>query len=253
VTENVTTSAPAGRDAPRRRTNSPRASCDDGRFAQIDPVFAAGLAARSDERTLKWSATATPPRSPRNRIGRLGRTTPVCGYWFGAITRDTPRNRSFAVLCNAGATLKSAFPNHVNSRLPLWPILNRMRMSSAIGLSSRLLAIVDAWEPSEPAPIPATDPAQRTRLLFPATWIQYLCPWLAEKIAPPPTVLSERLPNGGLLMTATTETFDVDNPAHLKAAQDMAPPWRRWTRCPGLRISEPWIAPDSGAKARERM
>jgi hypothetical protein len=23
-------------------------------------------------------------------------------------------------------------------------------------------------------------------------------------------------------MTATTETFDVDNPAHLKAAQDMA-------------------------------
>ncbi len=36
------------------------------------------------------------------------------------------------------------------------------------------------------------------------------------------TVLAERLPNGGLLMTATTETFDVDNPAHMAAAKDMA-------------------------------
>ena len=32
----------------------------------------------------------------------------------------------------------------------------------------------------------------------------------------------EHLPNGGLLMSATTESFDVDNPAHFKAAQDMA-------------------------------
>jgi hypothetical protein len=43
-----------------------------------------------------------------------------------------------------------------------------------------------------------------------------------QKITPPSTVLSEHLPNGGLLMSATTETFDIDNPAHLKAAQDMA-------------------------------
>ena len=39
-----------------------------------------------------------------------GEPTPVCGYWFGAITRDTPRNRSFAVLCNAGATFEVGFP-----------------------------------------------------------------------------------------------------------------------------------------------
>jgi hypothetical protein len=52
--------------------------------------------------------------------------------------------------------------------------------------------------------------------------IQYLCPWLAQEITPSSTVLSEHLPNGGLLMTATMETFDVDNPAHLAAARDMA-------------------------------
>jgi len=57
---------------------------------------------------------------------------------------------------------------------------------------------------------------------FREAWIQYLCPWLAEKITPPSTVLVEHLPNGGLLMSATTETFDVDNPKHLAAARDMA-------------------------------
>jgi Immunity protein 52 len=32
-------------------------------------------------------------------------------------------------------------------------------------------------------------------------------------------VLVEHLPNGGLLMSATTETFDVENPAHMAAAR----------------------------------
>ena len=62
----------------------------------------------------------------------------------------------------------------------------------------------------------------KTDSYFPPVWIQYLNPWLARKITPLSTAPSEHLPNGGLLMTATTETFDVDNPAHLKSAQDMA-------------------------------
>ncbi|HYA79629.1 MAG TPA: hypothetical protein VED87_01705, partial [Methylocystis sp.] len=46
--------------------------------------------------------------------------------------------------------------------------------------------------------------------------------WLAQKIAPPTTALVERLPGGGLLMTAATETFDVNNPNHMAVADDMA-------------------------------
>ena len=86
-----------------------------------------------------------------------------------------------------------------------------------------LLAILDVWNPAHAG-------AYSQQLIekyggdsyFSAAWIQYLCPWLAEKITPPSTVLAEHLPNGGLLMSATTETFDVDNAAHHKAAQDMA-------------------------------
>ena len=88
---------------------------------------------------------------------------------------------------------------------------------------SALQAIVDAWEPF----VAGAYSQQLIQLyagdsFFPPAWIQYLNPWLAEKITPPSTALSEHLPNGGLVMSATTETFDVDNPAHLKAAQDMA-------------------------------
>ncbi|MFZ3328524.1 MAG: Imm52 family immunity protein [Methylocella sp.] len=48
-------------------------------------------------------------------------------------------------------------------------------------------------------------------------------PWLASLVTPPPApVIVERLANGGLLMSATTETFDVENPAHMAAAHEIA-------------------------------
>jgi Immunity protein 52 len=153
-----------------------------------------------------------------------GEPTPVYGYWFGAFTRDTPDNRSFAVRCNAGGTVKESFPNAVTfetsslANLEPDPAVVSHRV-----FRSAMLAIVDAWAPVRGSAysrklIQLNDSASD----FPAAWIQYLSPWLAQKITPPSTVLSEHLPNGGLLMSATTETFDINNPAHLKAAQDMA-------------------------------
>lgn len=42
-------------------------------------------------------------------------------------------------------------------------------------------------------------------------------------VTPPPApVIVERLANGGLLMSATTQTFDVENPAHMAAAREIA-------------------------------
>jgi hypothetical protein len=83
--------------------------------------------------------------------------------------------------------------------------------------------MVDAWEPVRGcATSRQLSQFDKSDSYFPPAWIQYLCPWLAEKITPPSTVLSEHLPNGGLLMSATTETFDIDNSAHLSAARDMA-------------------------------
>ena len=76
-------------------------------FKEIDPVFSL------------WTCGAKRPKKfeeVRDRYAEeiaagmtrddWGEPTPVYGYWFGAFTRDTPRNRSFAVTCNAGATIK---------------------------------------------------------------------------------------------------------------------------------------------------
>jgi hypothetical protein len=152
-----------------------------------------------------------------------GEPTPVYGYWFAAVTRNVPRSQCFAVRCNVGETAPEPFPNAVTLTTSAWKTAPDPRIIHYAVFRSALLAIVDAWEPVHSG-------AYSQQLIqrfggdtyFSPAWIQYLCPWLAEKIAPPPSVIAEHLPNGGLLMSATTETFDVDNPAHLAAARDMA-------------------------------
>ncbi len=60
------------------------------------------------------------------------------------------------------------------------------------------------------------------QLSFHQVWMQYLSAPLARLITPPSTSINEWLPNGGLLMSATTETFKTDNPTHLAVARDIA-------------------------------
>ncbi|MGH6838129.1 MAG: Imm52 family immunity protein [Methylocella sp.] len=87
-----------------------------------------------------------------------------------------------------------------------------------------LLAVVEAWDPvcamSYPDALFKLVPGGT---YFHESWIQYLCPSLATLVTPPSApVIVERLANGGLLMSATRQTFDVENPAHMAAARDMA-------------------------------
>ena len=194
-------------------------------FKEIDPVFSLWTCGAKRRKKFEMVRDRYAEEIAAGiELDDWGEPTPVCGYWFGAITRDTPRNRSFAVLCNAGATLKSSFPNHV--KFSTSSLADPQPDADVVAYPvfySALRAIVDAWDPVRAGAysqqlIQLNESASR----FPAAWIQYLNPWLAEKITPPSTVLSEHLPNGGLLMSATTETFDVDNPKHLAAAQDMA-------------------------------
>jgi hypothetical protein len=194
-------------------------------FKEIDPVFSL------------WTCGARRPTKfemVRDRYAEeiaaglarsdWGEPTPVYGYWFGIRTRDTPDDCTFVIRCNAGGTVKESFPNAVT--LETSSLANLEPDPAVVShrvFRSALLAIVDAWDPVRVGAysrklIQLNDSASD----FPAAWIQYLSPWLAQKITPPSTVLVEYLPNGGLLMSATTETFDVDNPAHLSAARDMA-------------------------------
>lgn len=52
-------------------------------------------------------------------------------------------------------------------------------------------------------------------------WISYVGPRFAHLITPPASAIVERRPDGGLLMAATEDTFDITNPAHLAVAREI--------------------------------
>ncbi|HTW36573.1 MAG TPA: Imm52 family immunity protein [Rhizomicrobium sp.] len=52
-------------------------------------------------------------------------------------------------------------------------------------------------------------------------WMTYLSPTLAAQFTPPAGVPVERMDNGGLLLIATEETFDVSNVGHMAAAESI--------------------------------
>ncbi len=52
-------------------------------------------------------------------------------------------------------------------------------------------------------------------------WISYLAPRFALLITPPPTAIVEYQPDGSLVMAATEEAFNLENPAHIAAARDI--------------------------------
>jgi hypothetical protein len=193
---------------------------------EIDPVFRlwssdAQRPEKLEEARIRYAAEIAA------KVWRDDWTNEPCpreGYSFGAFMRNTPKSRSFSVRCRAGSFHDTDFGNSVmlstNAEIRSRPDAD---VVSYRIFRAALLAIVDAWDPVKA--IATSHPLVESHMsdsYFEPAWIQYLCPWLAEMITPPSTVLAERLPNGGLLMSATTETFDVDNPAHMAAARDMA-------------------------------
>jgi hypothetical protein len=52
--------------------------------------------------------------------------------------------------------------------------------------------------------------------------MRYLCPALARQAKPPPSAIVEHLPNCGILLSAAEQTFDVNNPQQVAAADEIA-------------------------------
>lgn len=86
---------------------------------------------------------------------------------------------------------------------------------------SALKSIVAAWDPGYACAYPDDlfefwhEPYAHSIDL---AWMTYLSPNLAKSVTPPEHVLVEKIGNGGILMIAATETFDAENPEHMKAA-----------------------------------
>ncbi len=190
---------------------------------EIDPIFAL------------WTCVSKRPKkfeTVRDRYAEevadgltkddWGKPEPINGYWFGAVTREQARNRSFSLSVHAGSTYPMPVPNDVLLSTNSGFVPDSSVVTYKI-LKPALLAIVEAWDPVRCAAYPdALRALGKKGTYFREVWIQYLCPWLASLVAPPTSCIAEHLPDGGLLMSATMETFDVENPAHMAAARDIA-------------------------------
>jgi Immunity protein 52 len=194
-------------------------------LAEIDPLFKQWTCGRTGPVDLE-TVRDRYAEEVKEGVSRDGRREPEpeSGYWCGGHTRDLPPSRTFRLNFCAGASIKAIFPNHVMFETSTFrgarpdPDVVTHRI-----FRSAMLAIVDAWQPVKAgAYSQALIELRSSGTYFPKPWIQYLCPWLARQIAPPPSALVERLPDGGLLMSAATETFDVDNPKHMAVAGDIA-------------------------------
>ena len=165
----------------------------------------------------------------------FGEPEPIYGYWPGAITRGHPRPLSYALNARAGAYLEAEeFQNKAEFATDSTCVPDPAAITYRI-FKAALLAIVEAWQPTDCFARPAglIDLLPDTDGHFREAWIQYLSAPLAARVTLPQTAVIDRFPDGGLLMSATTDTFDIANPAHLAVARDigaaMAPlnelPW----------------------------
>jgi len=137
--------------------------------------------------------------------------------WNG---RDSPYSASLRIDAGAYADLRS-LPNTVDISLKRAGPDNADLISTAV-LKPALLSVATAWEPDYAVVVPWTYWPQvfgdRGYPRLRSGWMTYLAPRYAERLVPSPATIVESAPNGGVLLLATEEQFDMENPAHLAAA-----------------------------------
>ncbi len=153
----------------------------------------------------------------------FGVVVPNAGYWFGARSPDSqPNGHCFVVNCHAGSAINKPAANEVVFSTAYLVAPAPESVTYQI-FHSALLAIVDAWEPvTVEANCRWLVQRERRDLIFRPSWMRYLCPALIEQVNPPASAIVEHLPNGGLLLSATDQTFDIDNPHHVAAAEEIS-------------------------------
>jgi hypothetical protein len=146
---------------------------------------------------------------------------PEIGYrvvaWNG---RDPPYGASLSVWPGSYGTSRS-LPNRVDLSLKRAGSDNTDLINAAV-LKPALLSVATAWEPDYAVVVPWTYwPQVFGDSGYPklrSGWMTYLAPRYATRLVPPPAAIVESVPNGGTLLVATEERFDMENPAHLAAA-----------------------------------
>jgi hypothetical protein len=147
------------------------------------------------------------------------------GYPPGSLAND----QQFLFVVTAGSDYegKSSFElNPTPLSPPPDPAVITYRMFKGV-----LLAMISVWPApwanarcsiwgEKPPTLPGEPPFPYSGYQMP--WISYLSAERAGPLGPLSGVISERTPDGGLLMSATTDKFDPTNLTHMRRSHHMA-------------------------------
>lgn len=215
-------------------------------LSRIDPnVF-------HDWQVMKYPAAASLPlEAARPRIASiienavyrddLRQPQPEYGYTAGALVINTDKSRNISLRIKTGGTTKGdssletgdwkVFPDPAIVTYPLfkaallalnanWPSI----WACAYAFRSNTVSVPVSYPGGvqgsrlEDLPMIPSDPTFRDSI-FHVPWIAYLSAPLAAGVTLPREIITERAQDGGLLMIATTERLDPENPDHLRRAR----------------------------------
>lgn len=192
----------------------------------IDPAFGNWICAVDDEPVKLDLIRNAMAQFVESHVTRAddGDPTPISGYHFFAVNTYNHTPRSFGIYINAGSWASSIYtPGYINYAdigtsdfaTPDPAILTFHIFRGA------LLALVDAFDVTFCNAYPDTILKLWKDRHFRPGWINYVSARFAPLVTPPKSAIVEYQPNGGLLMSATDETFVTSNPQHLAVARDI--------------------------------
>jgi hypothetical protein len=223
-----------------------------GRLAAVSPKFSgwtfigrtqhpgrqSGRAASPLERYARRSYTIAADHLTGDALARLVEAgldrdddgsvpNPEFGYSFSAFARSRTDPDGLSLRIHAGCWTRLRFLTntvHIETR-PLCDE-NQAWLTLSV-LKAAMLAVAAAWDVTWAAVYPAElielwPPAYtKPRPTFNLAWVTYLSPRFAPMVTPPASAIVELTPQGGIVMIATKDRFDVTNPAHLAAAREI--------------------------------
>lgn len=195
------------------------------RLKQIDPVFDHWFWGGGNEEPISFDEVRDQlPVAIAAAIERAddGDPVPIGGYMFFVVNSLLNQPRALDVFVNAGSwSVAEYVTNHVKVGTP-WRVTPDPALVTFSIFKPVVLALAESFDATWCSAYPdAVMKFWPIMGLIRLAWISYVGPRFAPLITPPTTAIVERQPNGGLLMAATDEPFDVSNPAHLTAANDI--------------------------------
>jgi hypothetical protein len=155
---------------------------------------------------------------------------PIFGYTAGAVTNSTSESRDLTLMISGGGKVIGGYTWLQTGE---WKVSPDPLIVTYSIFKAAILTINAIWPPSwacayaysknYDTTLKTAEGSYFPYSIFNIPWIGYLSRQLATRLLLPPTeIITERTPDGGLLMIATEERLDPTNPEHLRRARIIA-------------------------------